>query len=92
MSTETSLNDVVPSVTSRLQNLRLAPHGEDGDVTENVATGSSNNDGGLISPQPQPIGNVTSSRARCALNFNHEEQSISSSVARNEASLSNSDK
>ncbi|XP_076646953.1 BTB/POZ domain-containing protein 1 isoform X2 [Halictus rubicundus] len=90
---ETSLNDV-PNVVSRLHNLRL--NQEDGDDLQPnanmnpVASGDS-------SPETvrniQPIGNVTLSRARRALNFVYDEDQPTSSMARSgESSFSNGDK
>ncbi|XP_078046856.1 BTB/POZ domain-containing protein 1 isoform X2 [Augochlora pura] len=93
MSSETSRNDV-PNVVSRLHNLRLSQ--DDGDESEpnasvnHVASGDS-------SPETirntQPIGNVTLSRARRALNFVYDEDQPTTSMARSgESSFSNGDK
>lgn len=120
-STETTLNDV-PSMTSRLQSLRLTTHGDretaaaaaaddedDDDATENVTAaggsaagrdniGDSGSNSGASSSREslrnmQPIGNVTLSRARRALNFVcDEDQPTSSSAARSDTSFSNGDK
>ncbi|XP_033343078.2 BTB/POZ domain-containing protein 1 isoform X1 [Megalopta genalis] len=92
MSSETSRNDV-PNVVSRLHNLRLSQ--EDGDDPQpnasvnHVASGDS-------SPETirntQPIGNVTLSRARRALNFVYDEDQPTTSMARSgESSFSNGD-
>jgi len=101
MSTETALNDV-SNVASRLQGLRLATHAEDErDATESAAAGGSTaasgsaaDVGGPSSSLREPLRNITLSRARRALNFvGDEDQPLSSSsVARSEASFSNSDK
>ncbi|XP_076227341.1 BTB/POZ domain-containing protein 1 isoform X2 [Nomia melanderi] len=92
MSSETSLSDV-PNVVSRLHNLRL--NQEDGDdsqpnVNVNVASGDSSPE---TARNTQPIGNVTLSRARRALNFVCDEDQPTSSMARSgESSSSNGDK
>ncbi|XP_031838768.1 BTB/POZ domain-containing protein 1 isoform X1 [Nomia melanderi] len=91
MSSETSLSDV-PNVVSRLHNLRL--NQEDGDdsqpnVNVNVASGDSSPE---TARNTQPIGNVTLSRARRALNFVCDEDQPTSSMARSgESSSSNGD-
>ncbi|KYM96234.1 PREDICTED: BTB/POZ domain-containing protein 1-like [Cyphomyrmex costatus] len=100
MSTETALNDV-SNVASRLQGLRLA-HAED-DPSENAAAGSSTPggstasngsvaDGSGPSSVREPLRNITLSRARRALNFvGDEDQPLTSSIVRSEASFLNSD-
>lgn len=91
MSSESPLSDV-PTVVSRLHNLRLGQ--EDGDeLQQNVNLAVS----GDSSPEPvrntQPIGNVILSRARRALNFVcDEDQSTSSTARAGESSSSNGDK
>ncbi|XP_076622886.1 BTB/POZ domain-containing protein 1 [Colletes latitarsis] len=90
MSSEASLIDV-PNAVSRLHNLRLSQ--EDGDESQqNMNLIASENS----SPEPirnaQPIGNVTLSRVRRALNFVCDEDQPTSSMARNgESSFSNGD-
>ncbi|KAG7198045.1 hypothetical protein KM043_016270 [Ampulex compressa] len=86
MSTEASLGDVLSSM-SRLQNLRLGH--EEGENT-------SPENGADSVPEPpqnaQPIGNVTLSRERRALNFVCDEEQPTSSTARSgEPSTSNGD-
>ncbi|KAG5317251.1 BTBD2 protein, partial [Pseudoatta argentina] len=100
MSTETALNDV-SNVTSRLQSLRVA-HAED-DPSENATAGCSTlggstasngsaADGSGPSSLREPLRNITLSRARRALNFvGDDDQPLSSSIVRSEASFSNSD-
>ncbi|KYN31934.1 BTB/POZ domain-containing protein 2 [Trachymyrmex septentrionalis] len=100
MSTETALNDV-SNVTSRLQSLRVA-HAED-DPSENATAGCSTPggstasngsaaDGSGPSSLREPLRNITLSRARRALNFvGDDDQPLSSSIVRSEASFSNSD-
>ncbi|KAG5329359.1 BTBD2 protein, partial [Acromyrmex heyeri] len=100
MSTETALNDV-SNVTSRLQSLRVA-HAED-DPSENATAGCSTPggstasngsaaDGSGPSSLRESLRNITLSRARRALNFvGDDDQPLSSSIVRSEASFSNSD-
>ncbi|XP_018054765.1 PREDICTED: BTB/POZ domain-containing protein 1-like isoform X2 [Atta colombica] len=97
MSTETALNDV-SNVTSRLQSLRVA-HAED-DPSENATAGCSTlggstasngsaADGSGPSSLREPLRNITLSRARRALNFvGDDDQPLSSSIVRSEASFS----
>ncbi|KYQ49922.1 BTB/POZ domain-containing protein 2 [Trachymyrmex zeteki] len=100
MSTETALNDV-SNVASRLQGLRVA-HAED-DPSENATAGCSTPgsstvssgsaaDGSGPSSLREPLRNITLSRARRALNFvGDEDQPLSSSIVRSEASFFNGD-
>lgn len=80
MSSEASSSDV-PNVIPRLHNLRLSQENDDPQLNVNfAATGDS-------SPETvrntQPIGNVTLSRVRRALNFVCDEDQPTTSVARN---------
>lgn len=90
MSSESSLSDV-PTVVSRLHNLRLGQ--EDGDEPQqNVNLATSGDSSQESVRNTQPIGNVILSRARRALNFVCDEDQPTSSTARaGEPSSSNVD-
>lgn len=90
MSSEASLSDV-PTVVSRLHNLRLGQ--EDGDeLQQNVNFTISGDSSSEPVRNIQPISNVILSRARRALNFVCDEDQPTSSTARGESSHSNGDK
>ena len=80
MSSEASSSDV-PNVIPRLHNLRLSQENDDPQLNVNFAAS------GDSSPETvrntQPIGNVTLSRVRRALNFVCDEDQPTTSVARN---------
>ena len=89
MSSEASSSDM-PNVIPRLHNLRLSQENDDPQQNVNFATT------GDSSPETvrntQPIGNVTLSRVRRALNFVCDEDQPTTSVARNgESVFSNGD-
>ncbi|XP_006564133.1 BTB/POZ domain-containing protein 1 isoform X1 [Apis mellifera] len=89
MSSEASLSDV-PTVVSRLHNLRLGQ--EDGDeLQQNVNFTISGDSSSEPVRNIQPISNVILSRARRALNFVCDEDQPTSSTARGESSPSNGD-
>lgn len=91
MSSESSLNDV-PNVVSRLHTLRLG-HEDNDESQQNVNLAAPGDSYSEPVCSTQPIGNVTLSRARRALNFVCDEDQPTSSTARSgESSSSNGDK
>ncbi|XP_012146642.1 BTB/POZ domain-containing protein 1 isoform X2 [Megachile rotundata] len=91
MSSESSWNDV-PNVVSRLNNLRLG-HEDNDESQQNMNLTASGDSYSEPVCSTQPIGNVTLSRARRALNFICDEDQPTSSTARGgEPSSSNGDK
>ncbi|XP_012146641.1 BTB/POZ domain-containing protein 1 isoform X1 [Megachile rotundata] len=90
MSSESSWNDV-PNVVSRLNNLRLG-HEDNDESQQNMNLTASGDSYSEPVCSTQPIGNVTLSRARRALNFICDEDQPTSSTARGgEPSSSNGD-
>ncbi|XP_029047370.2 BTB/POZ domain-containing protein 1-like isoform X2 [Osmia bicornis bicornis] len=91
MSSESSLNDV-PNVVSRLHTLRLGYEDND-ESQQNVNLAAPGDSYSEPVCSTQPIGNVTLSRTRRALNFVCDEDQPTSSTARSgESSSSNGDK